>query len=826
MINGDISNQFFGYDPHAAHMVRLQNGGLIMAGTSISSESSNANREAFVTRIDPCSDKNQYDRPLGSTLVSGGNNCSRNYKWSHKTNIDGKHETLVWLALSPDESYVLAAGTRSTRTDLSKIGRYIKKLDAATGAEIWNTTLSVSDTQFGSNSGLETIAFTDDGGFIVGGYAKGQNKLFPTFKSGGQVEDGLPMMQKFSASVANARFMSKRPDPEWTWICGVGNNCSTGGSMKAIRTYMNGTEEMVVGVPGVRTALSILNTANGDLINYRDIDNTWSAGLGTSNDVEVDINKNGVVTGFITTGLDFRPMDCPPSREGNDDGCERIGGHISKISPDLSSIVWNTRFNNFDGGIGSFSGLTAASLGDAVVLTECWGIQRALDAQGNGVGWISACGQGIEHCDKFSGAVGQMCENDPRRNWRGTSVGVRPNGSINFYRMDSFVGDEPVLSSAFEYAVSYPGGVAMLGDETMGFGVANYKFDRQVSTTAAPTTTTTRSTTTTTARTTTRPTTDTTTPRTTADTTTRTHSTTRTTQQSSTSQETTRTTGETTRTTPQSTTDSWSTWSTTSETTRTTGDTTTSGTRTTPQSTTDSWSTWSTTGETTRTTGDTTTSGTRTTPQSTTDSWSTWSTTGETTRTTGQTTRTTQQSSTTTTRPTPEPFDPSGCPDEDGVVWVGNAARVQYQSETARFMLVNILKRAATFNVRESFYTGFGILARKYCGADMMNAVIDGRVRIDMYDKEAVYTVDPQRFLRNDGSNTHVSFAFGAEQGAGINDAGNTKKDQIFMSITGLDLVDWGKKDVNQCLDKMAFGVHRDLYEGELGCVAWNKIIW
>ena len=38
MVNGDLSNQQVGFDPHAAHIVRLSNGGLIMAGTSLYSE--------------------------------------------------------------------------------------------------------------------------------------------------------------------------------------------------------------------------------------------------------------------------------------------------------------------------------------------------------------------------------------------------------------------------------------------------------------------------------------------------------------------------------------------------------------------------------------------------------------------------------------------------------------------------------------------------------------------------------------------------------------------------------------------------------------------
>ena len=182
-----------------------------------------------------------------------------------------------------------------------------------------------------------------------------------------------------------------------------------------------------------------------------------------------------------------------------------------------------------------------------------------------------------------------------------------------------------------------------------------------------------------------------------------------------------------------------------------------------------------------------------------------------------------------TTKTTPEPFDPSGCPDMSDIKWLGNrVARLQYQSESARFFLLNILKKTATFDVssnRDDFYTGFGILAKKNCGMNFLNALIAGKVRIDMYDHEAIYTVDPQRFLRDDKGDTHVTFAFGADQ-AEDKDAGNTKKDQIFMSITGLEDVEWGNKDPETCLGKMTVGVYNGLFDGDLGCVAWSKKVW
>ena len=69
----------------------------------------------------------------------------------------------------------------------TKHHRMIVKLDAKTGAEIWTMLLPTTQSNIGKKAGYETIAFTSDGGFIVGGYCKYTAAEFPFFKSSGQV---------------------------------------------------------------------------------------------------------------------------------------------------------------------------------------------------------------------------------------------------------------------------------------------------------------------------------------------------------------------------------------------------------------------------------------------------------------------------------------------------------------------------------------------------------------------------------------------------------------------------------------------------------------
>ena len=344
------------------------------------------------------------------------------------------------------------------------------KIDVTSGAMIWEFSLGNTATAFGAKSGYETIAFTSDGGFVVGGFGGYTNGDFPTFKSGGQLDNGTPIMEKFDSTVASAASMPTAPTAVWTWVCGTGNSCAVLGSMKSIRVYTDNGVEKVVGVPGKRTAIAIAKESDGASLQFADIDNAAANGVGTANDIEV-VKEGDRVLGFVTTGLDFSAIDCPDGGEN----CSRIGGAISKFTADLNSEpIWNTRFNNFAGGVDAYASVTDEDLGEALILTECWGLM-----QYDGL-FIASCGQGIEGCASFTGSVATACNADPRINWRGTTVAVDgSNGAMQFYRTDNLNDQSsPVGSSAFEYIVPYPNrnGFVQVSDETAGFGYATYKF--------------------------------------------------------------------------------------------------------------------------------------------------------------------------------------------------------------------------------------------------------------------------------------------------------------------------------------------------------------
>ena len=74
---------------------------------------------------------------------------------------------------SPDGSYLIGAGIRQPGSVKTTFNGYVVKLDAATGAKLWEFDYN---TGSGTRSGFETVHFTADGGFIVGGFTHRQEQ--------------------------------------------------------------------------------------------------------------------------------------------------------------------------------------------------------------------------------------------------------------------------------------------------------------------------------------------------------------------------------------------------------------------------------------------------------------------------------------------------------------------------------------------------------------------------------------------------------------------------------------------------------------------------
>ena len=51
-------------------------------------------------------------------------------------------------------------------------------------------------------------------------------------------------------------------------------------------------------------------------------------------------------------------------------------------------------------------------------------------------------------------------------------------------------------------------------------------------------------------------------------------------------------------------------------------------------------------------------------------------------------------------------------------------------------------------------------------------------------------------------------------------------KDKVYIMFSGLDSVEFGNKDIDECIGQASYGVIPASEDYELGCVAWSKTIW
>jgi len=176
------------------------------------------------------------------------------------------------------------------------------KLDATTGALIWEIILP-GDAMSGPRAGYESIAFTADGGFIAGGFTNYEGN-FPSFKSGGQIDSGNPIFQKFNAATAAAtEAFVTMPTPDWTYKCGDTSlgavNCpaTVQAAVNTMRVFNDAGAEKVAATfrPSlvvVFDSATVAELAFQDVPAVTDMNDKYQ-------DLEVEIGADGAVTGYV-----------------------------------------------------------------------------------------------------------------------------------------------------------------------------------------------------------------------------------------------------------------------------------------------------------------------------------------------------------------------------------------------------------------------------------------------------------------------------------------------------------------------------------------------
>jgi len=150
------------------------------------------------------------------------------------------------------------------------------------------------------------------------------------------------------------------------------------------------------------------------------------------------------------------------------------------------------------------------------------------------------------------------------------------------------------------------------------------------------------------------------------------------------------------------------------------------------------------------------------------------------------------------------------------------AAMAGGSSRKLKFMLPDKVRN-------EMDYTGFLIFWRKFCGADFLNALQDGRLQFDFLDHGNYYTPE-SGIYRFDGQQTNavIQFRHAGEDSAGfskLDKASGKRVDLVYFVIRGLDKVNWGNKNADTCLLSGYPTYIRDNKVGNLGSSVGDKYL-
>jgi len=135
--------------------------------------------------------------------------------------------------------------------------------------------------EYGTGSGAETVAFTSDGGFVVGGFIDTSQAISElNFKSGGQVEAATPFIGKISA--ADAAGSSAPSSFAWTY---TNTDSAYTGSAKALRVD---SSDNVFAIAGTKSAAIKLSSSGAE---------TWATGQLDANSQmnDIELTSDGLV---------------------------------------------------------------------------------------------------------------------------------------------------------------------------------------------------------------------------------------------------------------------------------------------------------------------------------------------------------------------------------------------------------------------------------------------------------------------------------------------------------------------------------------------------
>merc|ERR1712176_1756417 len=164
---------------------------------------------------------------------------------------------------------------------------------------------------------------------------------------------------------------------------------------------------------------------------------------------------------------------------------------------------------------------------------------------------------------------------------------------------------------------------------------------------------------------------------------------------------------------------------------------------------------------------------------------------------------------------TAKPFDPdTDCGFENGtgkkekVQWKGkNNGKVIAYSHDSAIIRFNFFNTAPAYDLTNEDYIGFLGFPKKLCGIDLLNKIEDGTVKMTYNDYGAFYE-EKGKYLRMDQAQSNMMVQISRKKVAGEKDlpGTGTKKDQVWIAMSGISQVDFGTKGWISCLESVQAG--------------------
>jgi hypothetical protein len=253
--SGVWESEEVGWDPHAVHGIQAADGGYVAVGMALEEEEGSESHDSFVVKTKgDCIPDETYS-------VLDGSGCNA-LDWTTRFGTEGKTDMAMWVAESPDGTYMIVTGISEASDGLPKMN--IVKIDESDGSIMW-------EMSYGTGSGVESVAFTSDGGFVVSGFLDTEEPANEMgFKSGGQAE-GTPFVGKISAE--DAAGSTKPTSFEWTY---TKEGESFRGSAKAMRIDSDDNIFLIMGLSIVvkldSSGEEEWNTGSFEAIQFNDLE--------------------------------------------------------------------------------------------------------------------------------------------------------------------------------------------------------------------------------------------------------------------------------------------------------------------------------------------------------------------------------------------------------------------------------------------------------------------------------------------------------------------------------------------------------------------------